>query len=251
MKNDWKRILAFICAALFLRFALQAEEKCPVEVKLLLSPPTIQTVIAALSFEKETAGQVYFFDTDTRDLQKQGVIVRVRQGADSDLTVKVRVPEGNKQVDVSRLRAHFPCEINRTGAGEDTDYSVKRKYKTLQVPEMGADIFKLLVPQQKKLLQEAKISIDWARVTKIANIKSTNWETTAQSSFRKLALELWEWPEGNILEVSAKVGLGDGQSKYAELQRLLNRKSLSLSASQGSKTSAVLETPTNRSSPPR
>jgi len=251
MKSDWKRTIAFIGAVLFLCSASHAEEKCSVEIKLLLSPPTIQPVIASLGFEKETSGQVYFFDTDALDLQKQGVIIRVRQGADNDLTVKVRVPEGGKQVDISRLHAHFPCEINRTGAGEDTDYSVKRKYKTLQVPEIGAGIFKLLSPPQQKLLQEARVSIDWARVSKIANIKSTNWETTTQSPFRKLALELWEWPAGNIVEISAKVGPDEGPSKYVELQRLLNRKSVTLGASQGSKTSLVLDTITHHTSSPK
>jgi hypothetical protein len=99
MNTDWKRAFALISVALFLGYSLHAEEKCPVEVKLLLSAPA-QTVIASLSFEKETAGRVYFFDTDERDLSKQGVIVRVRQGADNDLTVKIRVPESSKQVDV-------------------------------------------------------------------------------------------------------------------------------------------------------
>jgi hypothetical protein len=61
--------------------------------------------------------------------------VRVRQGTDNDLTVKVRVSD-SLQVDTSRLREHFPCEIDRTGAGENTSYSVRRKYKTLHVPEM-------------------------------------------------------------------------------------------------------------------
>ena len=63
MKNDWKRVFALICSVLFVSSVLHAEEKCPVEVKLLLSPPA-QTVMASLSFEKETAGRVYFFDTD-------------------------------------------------------------------------------------------------------------------------------------------------------------------------------------------
>jgi hypothetical protein len=128
MKSDRKRVFAFTCAVLFLSPALQAET-CPVEVKLLLSPPTIQTVIASLSFEKETKTRVYFFDTDALELLKQGVIVRVRQGADNDLTVKVRVPAGSNQANNSKLREHFPCEIDRTGAGEDTDYSVRCKYE--------------------------------------------------------------------------------------------------------------------------
>jgi len=251
MKRNWKRAITFIGAVLFLGSALQAEEKCSAEVKLLLSPPTIQTVIASLSFKNETAGQIYFFDTDVLDLQKQGVIVRVRQGAANDLTVKMRVPEGSKQDDISRLRVNFACEINRTGAGEDTDYSVKRKYKTEHVPESGADIFKLLSPAQKKLLQEARVSIDWTRVTKIADIKSTQWESTPQPRLGKLALELWEWPSGDVLEISVKAGPDAEQSMYAELQQLVHRKNLSLSPSQGSKTSMVLETPTHRTSPLR
>jgi hypothetical protein len=194
MKNDWKRVFAFACAVLFLSPAVLAEETCPVEIKLLLSPPTIQNVIASLSFRKETTTRVYFFDTDTLELLKQGVIVRIRQGAANDLTVKVRVPEGDNRLDNSRLREHFSCEIDRTGAGENTSYSVPRNYKTSQVPEMGSDIASQLSPSQERLLRKARVAIDWARVRRIADITSMKWETTAQPPFRKLALEIWEWP---------------------------------------------------------
>jgi hypothetical protein len=244
MKSDRKCILAFASAVLFLSLASQAEETCPVEAKLLLSPPTIQTVLASLGFEKETATRVYFFDTDALELLKQGVIVRVRQGADNDLTVKVRVPEGGNQADNSKLREHFPCEIDRTGAGENTSYSVRRKYRAPQVPDKGHDILSLLSPAQERLLRETHAAIDWARVTQIANIKSTKWETSPQSRFHKLALELWVWPAGSILEISTKVSPDAGPSAYAELQRLANREGLSLSAEQGTKTRAVLETHT-------
>lgn len=250
MKNAWKRVFAPRCAVLLLSSALTAEQKCSVEVKLLLSPTTIQAVIASLSFEKEMAGRVYFYETDDLDLLKQGVIVRVRQGADNDLTVKVRVREGSQQVDTTQLREHFPCEIDRSGAGNDTDYAVRRKYKARQVPEMGTDIPSLLSPPQRRLLQEARVSIDWARVKRIVDIHATKWEAMAQSPFRKLALELWESPAGNILELSAKTGPDAGQSSYAELQRLVTMKSLSLSASQGTKTSMVLEKLTHHTSPP-
>src|SRR5271170_1797766 len=164
MKNNRKLLFTFAGAVLFLGSPLHAEEKCPVEVKLLLSPQAIQTVIESLGFENKTAGRVYFFDTDELNLLKQGVIVRVRQGADNDLTVKVRVPEGSTRLDNSQLRQHFPCEIDRTGAGENTSYSVSRKYKTLQVPELGNDIASLLSPSQERLLREARVAIDWARV---------------------------------------------------------------------------------------
>jgi len=210
-----------------------------------------QKAIAVLELEKESAGQVYLFDTGELDLLKQGVIVRMRQGANNDLSVKVRAPEGNKQVDTTKLRGQFPCEIDRTGEGENSSYSVRRKYRPLHVPETGHDILGLLSLEQKRLLQEAQVSIDWTRVTRIANIKSTSWETSAQPPFRKLTMELWEWPTGDVLEISTKVEPEAGPSNYAELQRLVNDKGLSLSAIQGTKTKRVLETITNHSSDPK
>ncbi len=252
-KHERSRTFSFQCALLFLSCLLQAQQKRPAEIKLLLSPPTIQTVLASLGFEKQTASRVYFFDTDALDLLKQGVIVRVRQGADNDITVKERVPEDNKdnKAGTSQLREHFPCEIDLTGAGENTSYATRQKYKSLRVPEMGKEIFSLLNPSQQKLLRDARVSIDWDRVKRIANIESTKWETTTQPPFRKLALELWEWSAGNILEVSTKVGSDTGQTTYAELQRLVRMKSLLLSPSQGTKTRIVLETLTDHTSTAR
>lgn len=57
--------------------------------------------------------------------------------------------------------------------------------------------------------------------------------------------------QGKILELSAKVGSDAEASKYAELERLVKMKNLSLSASQDTKTSMVLETLADHTSPPR
>lgn len=240
------RAFVFICAVLSLTSTLRAAEECSVEVKLLLPPPTIQLVIGSLGFQKQAAGRVYFFDTGDLELLKQGVIVRVRQGANNDITVKVRVPGGEGQIGASPLRQQFPCETNRTRDGEDTDYSVGRKYTVQQVPEMGSDISSVLSPLQRRLLREAGASIDWSRVKRIADVKVTKWEGTALSPFSKLTLEMWDWSTGNILELSAKVKPDAGPSKYAELQRLVDMKGLASSPSQGAKTTIVLETVTNQ-----
>ena len=250
-RSNLKRVFALIGAILFLAPALHAEEKCPVEVKLLLSPSTTQTVIASLGFEKATTGQVYLFDTEALDLLKQGVIIRIRQGAKNDLTVKVRLPKGNQQIDSSQLRGRFPCEIDRTRAGANTSYAVGRKYNATKVPETGKKIYSLLSSSQIKLLNDAHVSIDWVRVITIANINSTQWQTMAESPSGKLALELWDWPAGRILELSAKVGSDAEASKYAELERLVKMKNLSLSASQDNKTSMVLQTQADHTSPLR
>jgi hypothetical protein len=246
VKNDWKPAYGFIGCVFLLSSVLHAVEKCSAEAKLLLSPQTVKTVISSLSFEKKATVGVYFFDTSGLDLLKQGVIVRVRQGAINDLTVKVRAPEGNKELDAAQLSEHFPCETNQTGAGEGTDYSIQRKYKVPRmIPEMGSDIASVFSPAQQRLLKEARVSVDWSRVKRIADIQATKWETTTQSPFRKLTLELWEWPAGTILEISTKIAADVGQPNYAELRRLVEMKGLALSASQGNKTSMVLGTSTS------
>jgi uncharacterized protein YjbK len=236
-----RRTLVLV-AALSLCPSLRGEGECPVEVKLLLSPAAIHKVIESLGSKNERRGRVYFYDTDALDLLRQGVIVRIRQGANDDLTVKVRIPEGSENTSAIALREHFACEIDRNGSGENTSYSIRRKYKVRQVAEKGSDLAGLLNSVQKNLLQSAGVSIDWSRVTKIASIESTTWEATSQSHFRKLAVELWKWPSGTILEVSAKVGPGEGPSEYEELQRLVKGKGVPLSASQVTKTRTVLET---------
>jgi hypothetical protein len=115
-KQYWPQVFALIGAILVLAPALHAEERCPAEVKLLLSPTTTQ----ALRFGHETSGRVYLFDTAALELLKQGVIIRVRQGAKNDLTVKVRLPEDSQQTDRSRFDGRFPCEIDRTRAGANS-----------------------------------------------------------------------------------------------------------------------------------
>ena len=80
-------------------------------------------------------------------------------------------------------------------------------------------------------------------------MNSTAWETTAQSPSGKLALELWQWPAGKILELSAKAGSDAEASAYAELERLVKTNNLSPSDSQDTKTSIVLETLVDHASP--
>jgi len=236
----------WICAVLLVSCALHGQEICAVEVKLLLLPAEAPAAIASLKLEKETTGQVYFFDTDALDLLSKGLIIRVRQGGDNDLTVKVRPPEAKKFRDPTHGHEDFKCENELTGGEETTSYSIRKKYDASQVPDAGHDISNLLSDGQKKLIRETQISIDWSRVRRIASIRSTGWDTRAQPPFDKLTLEFWEWPAGTILELSTKVGPGKGPATYGELRRLVNTKGLSVSASQSSKTSTVLKSVVGR-----
>jgi hypothetical protein len=231
-----------LCILVSFSSALHSQEGCNVEVKLLLSPTQTQAAIASFKFEKEAAGRVYFFDTNALDLLANGLIVRLRQGSSNDFTIKLRPPGNEKPFVPTNIGEGFDCEIDLIGGAASPSYTARSKYTATRVPETGVEISSLLDAGQKKLLTEAQISVDWARVNRIADIRATSWQTKAQPTLRKLALELWEWPGGRILELSTKVGPHEGTSTYAELQRLVKTKGLSLNATQRAKTSMVLET---------
>jgi len=232
--------LAMLGAILFCEAELPARESCPVEVKLLLSSQVTEAAIGSLGLAKKTTGRVYFFDTDALDLFKQGVILRVREDADNDITVKVRQPDGGGQIHYARL-AGVPCEIDQTRDGAHVSYSVGSSRKLVRVPETGNEVRKLLSTAQGDLLRKAGVSVDWVRVKRVAAIDSTKWATSAQSPFGRLALELWKWPDGEILELSARAGSQAGAAAYSRLEHLSETKGLPLSASQDTKTATVLQ----------
>ena len=107
-------------------------------------------------------------------------------------------------------------------------------------PETGEELFQLLSEGHKRLLEEAKVEIDWKRVKRIAEIQSTSWITREKALLGKLSLELWEWPNGSILEVSKKVRTDAGQATYVELRNLANSNGLALNTNQNSKTAIAL-----------
>jgi hypothetical protein len=230
-----------LCAGISFCSTSPAQERCSTEVKLLLSLVEMQAARSALNFATQMSGFVYFFDTDSLDLLANGVILRLRRGLDSDLTIKLRLPKGKKVFATSGDHEDFKCEMDFTEDGAQLSYSIKRKYTAEQLPMTGGDVARLLSQGQKKLLQGAHVSIDWARVKRVVEIKSTTWETRAQAWARKLTLEAWEWPDGNLLEISTRTRPDDGPSTYAELQELANTNGLSLSPIQGFKTSIVLK----------
>jgi hypothetical protein len=244
-KHAMQLLMFLLCSGVSFCSASHAQERCSVEVKLLLSPMETQPARSTLNFKKEETGFVYFYDTDSLDLLAKGVILRLRRSADSDLTIKLRPPKGKKFFATSGDRKDFKCEEDFTGDGAQLSYSIRRKFTAEQVPETGGDISHSLSQGQKELLKEAHISIDWFRVKRVVEIKSTTWETQAPAHIRKFTLEAWEWSDGKLLEISTRVRPDDGPPAYAELQKLANANGLSLSPVQGFKTSIVLESVTH------
>ncbi len=232
-----------ICAGLLLCGTLHAQEPCDSEAKLLLLAEQSQAAVAALNAKRAATGHVYFYDTKTLDLLSHGVILRLRQGAaDNDFTVKLRPATDQKFADPSAGREAYKCEVDLTGSGAIDSYSIRRPYTgSGKLAETGNEVLGILSEGQKKLLQQSRVAIDWTRVTKVAAISYTVWQIKSQPQFRKLTLELWEWPGGKALELSTKVGADAGPATYTALKELIKHQRLSLNNVQGAKTGIVLK----------
>jgi hypothetical protein len=237
--NKFIRFIALVAAFLVVS-SVYGWATCSEEVKLLLSPTQVQAAVLALEARGETRGRVHFYDTPALDLLSNGVILRLREREEIDLTAKLRPVSGERFVDPSGGRESYKCEVDLNDGVEQESFSVQQKYVAAKVPETGEEVWRLLSEGQKKLLAESKVQIDWKRVKRVAGIRSTSWTTKAEAPLGKLSLELWEWPGGSVLEVSAKVATDEGQVAYGELRELAKRNGLALSGDQRSKTAIAL-----------
>jgi CYTH domain len=219
---------------------LFGQESCDEEVKLLLLPTQVQVAVQALQASGETHGRVYFYDTPALDLLSKGMILRLREGKEIDLTAKLRPVSGEKMVDPTRSGKGYKCEVDLNDGVENQSFSVQREYSGVRVPETGRELFHLLTAGQKRLIAAAKVEIDWKQVRRVADIQSTIWTAPAKPPFDKLSLELWEWPEGSVLEVSTKGTLDAGQVTYSRLLELAGKDGLTLNSNQHSKTAIAL-----------
>jgi hypothetical protein len=231
---------SILLVTLLIVTSLHAQETCSEEVKLLLSPAQAQAAITALNARHETHGRVYFYDTPTLDLLLKGVILRFRDRAEVDLTAKLRPLPGDKFVNQSGVGDDYKCEVDFNDGLETESFSVANKYLTAKAPVTGEEIFKRLSEGQKRLLQDAKIQIDWKRVERIAEIQSTSWTSRAKPPLGKLSVELWEWSGGSLLEVSTRVAPDAPLATFVELRDLANKKGLALNTNQRSKTQIAL-----------
>lgn len=235
------RILLVGFVVMLHRCLALAQPGCGVEVKVLLSPEQTKAAVTSLHARKGTVGQVYFFDSSSLDLLSKGVILRLRQGSTGDLMVKVRPPADIEFSDPSGGRENFKCEVDVIGGEEQKSYSILSKFTGQQIPDTGAEIFGMLSSGQKDLLNQANISIDWSLVKRVAGIESKSWRARTPPPFNSLVLELWQWPAGQVLELSTKSSAASGSSTYSQLRHLATEKGLSLSRQQQFKTTLVLQ----------
>jgi hypothetical protein len=240
MKTLARECLLIVVSLVFAT-TLHASESCGEEVKLLLSPAQVRSAVASLNATKEKHTEIYFYDTPHLDLLAKGLILRIRQGANNDLTVKLR-PASQQQFSARTTgEAGFKCEGEVIDGIERPSYSVQTKYIAASVPQTGNELFSSLNKGQRQLLKSSGIAVDWAKVRRIMDIHSTSWVVPPEPALGKVSLELWEWPNGKSFEISTKVSADAGSNAYVELKNMAKRNHLDLSSDQRAKTSTALQ----------
>jgi hypothetical protein len=227
--------LLFACAVCL------AQQRCSIEVKLLLSPDDIPAIVGKLKAQNQSSGGVYFFDTEKRELLSQGVIIRVRHSSTRDLTIKLRPLNEKSFEDPTNGKENFKCEEDLTANEVNLSFSIRNSLAGSQIPETGNDIYRALSDGQRTFLRLAQVTIDWSQVKRVADIEETDWQIKLDSGSKKLTLELWKWPGGQILELSTRTVTESGAVTYAELHELALDRGLKLSPDQRSKTRMLLE----------
>src|SRR5215469_14407172 len=117
-----------LCSVVCLVSVVQAEEKCDAEIKLLLLPTEVHSAISAFRAGKSTISSVYFFDTNALDLLSEVLILRLRIGGTSDLTVKLRSRANIAVSDWLKATKGYKCEDDLTGEIALRSYSIQTEF---------------------------------------------------------------------------------------------------------------------------
>ena len=214
--------------------------QCSAEAKLLVSANSARETVLALHAWAESRRQIYLFDSDGLELLLHGVILRLRTGARGDLTVKVRGKNNNPQ-QAPEDGNGAKCEVDIVGSAALPSYSLVRRWADKSIPRDGETLYAALSAAQQQLLARAKISIDWHGVKRIARVRATQWQSRGNEALKDVSIELWEWPNGRLLELSAKTDTPEsGHNTLDQLRRMALASGLIIDKDQEAKTSIVL-----------
>lgn len=236
------RACALVVVSLVLSAASRASDSCGAELKLQLVPGQAQAAVVSLKAFGEDHNRIYFYDTPQLSLLAKGLILRIRQGANNDLVVKLR-PDSEKQFsDRTMQKKGFKCESEINAGVASPSFSTTRKLNQSSVPQTGEELEPLLTKGQRELLQDAGIVVDWAQVRRIVDIESTIWTVPSPSRpLTGLSLEFWKWKNGTSLELSTKSSADGATAALDELKSMLQQNHLDLNSVQQPKTTTALK----------
>jgi hypothetical protein len=231
----------------FLELTRQADS---VELKLTVPEAEGFSTQKALEIDPLDAHirQVFFFDTPDLDLDRRGVVVRARRiqdkGDDSVIKLRPVVPE--KLTSDVRESKGFVVEVDAMPGGFVCSGSMKESLGKTDVKEAVAgdrELRKLFSKQQRSFYSEhAPEGLEIDQLSILGPINVAKLKCSPEGFERKLAVELWNYPDGSrILELSTRCAPGEAFQVAAESRAFLSERGVDLEGEQQTKTRTALE----------
>jgi hypothetical protein len=221
-----------------------------VELKLTVPDEDRRSTVVGLGLDPLDAylRQVYFFDTPDLALDRKGVVVRARrtQGDPDDSVIKLRpvVPE-ELPSDV-RSSKRFVVEVDAMPGGYVCSGSFKGELEAGEVKQAVSGerpLGKLFSKKQRAFFERhAPDGVELDDLSVLGPVTVLKLKLSPEGFNRKLAVELWFYPDGShILELSTRCKTDEAFQVAAEARALLSARGVNLSGKQETKTRAALE----------
>jgi len=219
-----------------------------VELKLTVPDEDRQSAAAALGVDPLEARlrQVFFFDTPDLALDRAGVVVRARrtQQAPDDTVVKLRPVVPSELPSELREERDFGVEVDAMPGSFVCSASYKGQAKASVVDAVAGrePLRKVFSKGQRQFYEEhapAGVGLDDLRV--LGPVHALKLKITPEGLGRKLAVELWLYPDGTrILELSTKCKPADWFATATESRDHLVGLGIDVTGEQSTKTRAAL-----------
>ena len=221
-----------------------------VELKLTVPLDSGQRAAAALGVDPLDGEirQVYFFDTPDLELEAHGLVVRARriQRKGDDSVVKLRPVVPDQVTDDLHASPNFVIEVDAMPGGYVCSGSMKRALPKPTVREAatgGRAVRKLFSKEQRALFDtHAPDGLEIDELAVLGPILVLKLKFAPQGYARKLAAELWVYPDGSmVIELSTRCAPGEAFQVAAETRSFLGERGVDLSGEQQAKTKKALE----------
>lgn len=213
------------------------------EVKALIDLQSVPELISALNLNPENSLKrtIYFFDTPTLDLFKQGGIIRLRVAEDQsfDSTVKIR-PLIEEQVINRDLisKKGFKCETDASFIGAATSCSYTKDNDLFHEEDFLKD--QLSKKQTQFLEDQLDRNVKLNSLQKLGPIQSTCFKNIL-IGHRQYSIESWEVGNEIFVEISTKGNVNEIEEMRRDLKQLLDHYNIEIDKSGTQKTTRALQ----------
>jgi hypothetical protein len=230
-----------------------------VELKLTVPESEHYATAQALGLDPLDAQirQVYFFDTPSLTLNRNGVVVRARRvqrkkGGDSIVKIRPVVP--SRLPEELRRSAGFNVEVDAMPGGFVCSGTLKRRLENEEVrsaTQGDRSVRSLFSKVQRALVAEHgpdDIELDELEVLGPILVLKLRFEPEGYR--RPLVVELWTYPDNSrVLELSTKCAPDEAFQVAAESRAFLAGRGVDLAGEQQTKTLKALKACVKRTKP--